>query len=401
MSEERERERERESTRRTQNRSHHSPPPPRRQIHGNSEVVHQNVMRHQCVPFADVCTFQNSLVTRSTGVGVKLPFRVRDPYQSHKRLPKDLYSPSTFKPAWFLNVTDTRAAPPLVWVPTWIDNFGEQMLNSMLPLYEMLGANRSKRRFILDTRRTVPIRDNILKLMAPFSVHPVQLLSRTHECFSHLTFCNFYSMSFSKPYKSNVWQAAQAVANFYSGPRALPPPLRARAPILIDVKTNRRRIRNMKSILEWCVRTYTEGECKSNDFSKTAFVESVELMRQTRILIGMHGAGLSNAHFMPRPNVLVEIRPYAFEGQWPDRYYRNVLNGESMHMHIGISEREDCTPTKPMDASAWQGWNTDCEVSVKAVAQAVRNARTFVTNPSAYANAPLPAKSLTSYVKAE
>lgn len=350
-------------------------------------------MRQECALHTDVCAIDGSLVVRHTGRGLRVPGRIRDPYYSHNVLRGKVYPRRSVRGA--PAPLDTRLAPPLVWVPTWLENFSEQMLHGVLPLYELVGANRTNHRLILDTRSSRALPAFVHRLLTPFSVHPVSTLASTRACFTHLRFCKFYSTSFDGPYHSRIWEAAQFVADFYA-PR---PPPTSEPHIVIDVKSNRRRLTNVRDIVRWCALAHRS--CVSHDFATAAFNDSVALMRRTRILLGMHGAGLANAHFMPRPNVLIEVRPYAFEGAWPNLYYHDILHNASMFMHIGVSERRDCAPTQNLGARPVDGWNTDCTVSVDAVAQAIRNAKEFLAQPEAYARAPAPAKELTSYPRVD
>ena len=52
---------------------------------------------------------------------------------------------------------------------------------------------------------------------------------------------------------------------------------------------------------------------------------SAALMAQTDVLVGVHGAAMMNAVFMPLGASAIEIRPYEFVGGWPNHYLRKML----------------------------------------------------------------------------
>ena len=54
-------------------------------------------------------------------------------------------------------------------------------------------------------------------------------------------------------------------------------------------------------------------------------------MQEADVLVETHGAALVNALFMRRGGALLEVRPYNFDGAWPDRY------------HLAMAQRENAT----------------------------------------------------------
>mmetsp|Transcript_40144 Transcript_40144/g.90973 ORF Transcript_40144/g.90973 Transcript_40144/m.90973 type:complete len:117 (-) Transcript_40144:195-545(-) len=58
---------------------------------------------------------------------------------------------------------------------------------------------------------------------------------------------------------------------------------------------------------------------------------------------------------MSRGSSLVEVRPYRFEGDWPDRYFRHLTSLEqAVHYYqISSGSPELSVPTPPADVSVW------------------------------------------------
>lgn len=67
----------------------------------------------------------------------------------------------------------------------------------------------------------------------------------------------------------------------------------------------------------------TGAQCVSYDFEELPL--SAALMMQTDVLVGVHGAAMMNAIFMPLGASAIEIRPYGFVGSWPNHYLRRML----------------------------------------------------------------------------
>lgn len=62
----------------------------------------------------------------------------------------------------------------------------------------------------------------------------------------------------------------------------------------------------------------TAGVFRQVDFASLSFTEQVKLIRETNILIGMHGAGLSHLLFLPKEAFVIEF----FQGD-QQKHYRN------------------------------------------------------------------------------
>jgi len=90
-------------------------------------------------------------------------------------------------------------------------------------------------------------------------------------------------------------------------------------------------------------------ECTLHEFGRAGLAEDLRRVRAVDVLVGMHGAGLTNAFFMRRRSALIEVRPYGFDGTWPDSYYRNILRltptPKIYHMALSIGSPELCHPS--------------------------------------------------------
>ena len=90
-------------------------------------------------------------------------------------------------------------------------------------------------------------------------------------------------------------------------------------------------------------------QCDTHMFGRLGLAEDLRRVRAADVLVGMHGAGLTNAFFMRRRSALVEVRPYGFDGLWPDSYFRNMLRlarpQKIFHMLLSIGSPELCHPS--------------------------------------------------------
>ena len=60
----------------------------------------------------------------------------------------------------------------------------------------------------------------------------------------------------------------------------------------------------------------------------------VAAARRADVLVGTHGAALTYGFYMRRGAALVEVRPYRFEGKWPDRYFRDLAALEQSPLYF-------------------------------------------------------------------
>ena len=87
--------------------------------------------------------------------------------------------------------------------------------------------------------------------------------------------------------------------------------------------------------------------------------EDVRVARTADVLVGMHGAGMFNAFFLPKHSAVLEIRPYRFEGAWPDRFVKlwTAKDRCIFYFQISIVSPELCklkADAEPSMVSAWQ-----------------------------------------------
>ena len=118
--------------------------------------------------------------------------------------------------------------------------------------------------------------------------------------------------------------------------------------------------------------------CAAHEFGAAGLARDVRAARAADILVGTHGAGLSNAFFMRRGGALLEVRPYNFEGPWPDRYFRALTAVERAVHYYQVSSGAAAlsSPRPPDNVSVWDArdhavrlpWRTLREVLQRVIA---------------------------------
>ena len=114
-----------------------------------------------------------------------------------------------------------------------------------------------------------------------------------------------------------------------------------------------RMISNVEELLTACrrERAALNIECEEHTFGNTSLAEDMRRVRSADVLVGMHGAGLSNSYFMRRNSSLIEFRPWGFDGVWADEYFRTVFHRarpiKIFHMTISVGSPELCFHTHP------------------------------------------------------
>ena len=95
--------------------------------------------------------------------------------------------------------------------------------------------------------------------------------------------------------------------------------------------------------------------CRAHEFGAGSLASDVRAARDADVLVGTHGAGLANAFFMRRGSALVEVRPYNFEGPWPDRYFRalSALERAVHYYQVSAGNAALSSPTPPDNVSVW------------------------------------------------
>ncbi|KAI9166287.1 glycosyltransferase family 61 protein [Paramyrothecium foliicola] len=115
---------------------------------------------------------------------------------------------------------------------------------------------------------------------------------------------------------------SQRVLGFYS--IGDPPVRNTDSPIIITfINRQRRRLRNQNALLS-TVSKNPRVRIRSVDFAAITLKEQLQIVQDTDILVGVHGAGITHAIFMrEKLGAVVEIQPYELS----DHYgFRNVAN---------------------------------------------------------------------------
>ena len=105
-----------------------------------------------------------------------------------------------------------------------------------------------------------------------------------------------------------------------------------------------RSLANLPELLDQCVRakprSWPRGwvvGCATHEFGTGNLAADVRAARSADVLVGTHGAGLINSFFMRHGGVLIEVRPYHFEGSWPDKYFRALTSLEKRILYLQVS----------------------------------------------------------------
>jgi len=99
----------------------------------------------------------------------------------------------------------------------------------------------------------------------------------------------------------------------------------------------------------------TNVVCSVHEFGAGSLARDVRAARAADVLVGTHGAGLANAFFMRRGASLLEVRPYRFEGSWPDKYFRALTSlDRAVHYYQVSAGSADLSEPRPKDdVSVW------------------------------------------------
>ena len=185
-------------------------------------------------------------------------------------------------------------------------------------------------------------------------------------CYSHLRWCTLRSMFDRPPNGLDVWTTAQAfvrrvlgneVGDDVSGTEGTvslgmaSESRRQRLHVVIERRFSGgmkgRALANVDELLDACARD-NELVCSVHTFGRQGLVADMRAVRAADVLVGLHGAGLVNALFMRRRSTLLEVRPYGFDGGWPDSYFRRPLKLASpakiFHLLISVASPELCSP---------------------------------------------------------
>ena len=194
---------------------------------------------HRCIVLERICLFNKSLVpvgpaAQKLAAAEARRLRVRHPNRAHDVQPLAEWWPSLVQSpsaptAMEVNRTAARRGfsncTPLVWLPSWPDNFAEGFINSFVPLQELLGIGVIS--------RTTPLRPDIAgnprfpisALLQRLSSKRLRTLheaappchghSRTScraECYQKLLACRFRTAFEGAPDHATPWHMGQRLS---------------------------------------------------------------------------------------------------------------------------------------------------------------------------------------------
>ena len=415
--------------------------------------------RHRCELVERACLFNATVVPAEHGTAqarraaaLAQRWQMRDMWESGQERPLAHYhplrAPEPGTPAASLVASAVEQhgyspCVPLVWLPTWLMNFGESLISSLMPIDELQHARLIDQRVLLTPElwRFPGDRFRIWQMVgALVDRHPSTRLRGLMEraakcadpaarrgrcglprCYARLLVCRFRSAF--DPYVPPLpcargggggggggssggpgacvpapWRAAQRVAAVLAGPgggggggpggggapgggagqRRRPPPLLLRVVFVNRTNTKRARgLANLDELLARCAALRGGGllpvgrvsehgssphtpreqriSCAAHAFGAGSIADDVRAARRADVLVGTHGAGLNNAFFMRRGGALLEVRPYRFEGGWPDKYMRELTSLEKalMYFQVSAAAPELSVPPPARDVSVW------------------------------------------------
>ncbi|KAL3932368.1 MAG: hypothetical protein SGPRY_000734 [Prymnesium sp.] len=267
---------------------------------------------------------------------------------------------------------------PLVWWPMWGYSFADFFQHSVNAISELLQAGVIDRDVVLAPEvggwRLV---DFQLRMLGALTQGPTRTTaqiaprcsgSRTcpPRCFSRLLLCRF----------KDVYDLEVPVAPFKAAHRMLPSLLlevsfaESRKDPFTVIFANRtrthhgaRQIKNLNGLVDdcrgWrpapqCGATHRTS-CEAHNFGHRGLRADITRMQRANVLVGTHGAALIHALFMKPGSSLIEIRPYHFDGRWPDSYHYAMAQQENMTriFVIRTTNRSLCSPIPNANVSAW------------------------------------------------
>jgi protein O-GlcNAc transferase len=102
----------------------------------------------------------------------------------------------------------------------------------------------------------------------------------------------------------------------------VPTPLRKNKEVVAKFirRTNTRKLINETELVESARKTVPHLNIEIVDFATISFAEQLKIVRETDLLIGVHGAGLTHTMFLPPGSAVVEILP----GKFAHKGFRNL-----------------------------------------------------------------------------
>ena len=293
---------------------------------------------------------------------------------------------------------------PLMWWPLWGYNIGEFFQSSVLPIAELIASRAIGSDLLLAPEvGGWPLMEYHRLMLGAFSTHPIRSTGMLApkcgkgkqnaasecpppRCFEKMLVCKFRDVYDGEP-PIAPWSAARRIVQSLD-PRPPPPSVpednaagggSLRAPPFVvlfasrgHAKNGARMLRNEAELLRacqnWrpppgCVRSGSSSEsqaspaisCEARVFGKRGFRSDVLAVQKADVLIGTHGAALVHAIFMRKGSSLIEIRPYGFDGSWPDQYHYSMARRQNAtHAFvIRTTDRTLCEPIPLANVTAW------------------------------------------------
>lgn len=157
----------------------------------------------------------------------------------------------------------------------------------------------------------------------------------------------------------NVWKTLNKISR-YIRPIKVPG---NRLQVLMEYRSGTtRKINNIMELHKNCQEYY---KCNVYSFNKNRpLAHELKIVKSHNVFVGMHGAGFSNSFFMKKGSFVVEVRPYGFEGEWPDMYFKKLMLAPYLyHMQISIANRSQCVPLPHIWEHPFYARNRNCNVS--------------------------------------
>ncbi|HSU27277.1 MAG TPA: glycosyltransferase family 61 protein [Chitinophagaceae bacterium] len=108
-------------------------------------------------------------------------------------------------------------------------------------------------------------------------------------------------------------------------------------------KANQRKVLNEDQVTE----KLKAGGYYIAELEKLPWAEQVNIFRHCRKLVAVHGAGLSNALFMPRGSAMIEIYPKSRGDEPGTNPCYQTLCGDLGHHHVYLFAAREKPDSKP------------------------------------------------------
>ncbi|KAH8832043.1 DUF563 domain-containing protein, partial [Flagelloscypha sp. PMI_526] len=133
-------------------------------------------------------------------------------------------------------------------------------------------------------------------------------------------------------------------------------PLDAELTLTFIDRVTTRSLLNSSQLLSAVKTRFPKVHIQSIDFAAIPFSEQLRIVHHTDILVGVHGAGLTHAMFLPESSSVVEIFP-------PHVGYKVFRNLAKLRGHHYASAHADESRVKNIDSGDWHEWDVVMEQS--------------------------------------